>query len=187
MRAILSTTAVLGSYYYCEENGAEFPDADARLGKCINDVVGDPDLNDIIQSLLCEALAQTTCRDEGQAEFKAQLNAAARLSELENLDDAARETESGKLATIYRILCRLTISGKGQETITGDRLILFGELLDAMRDSYSFSGVVDALLEQLQKDPTIGKYIDAALIKKNVEIGEYTYTVYMESIAFFLQ
>ena len=70
--------------------------------------------------------------------------------------------------------------------MTAERLILFGELLDAMKDSYSFSGVVEVLLAQLQKDPIAGAYLDAASAKINVDAGEYTYSDYMQTIALFL-
>lgn len=57
MRTIMRMSVVLGSYYYCEKNDVDFPDARARLSAEIAEVSDDADLNDILQALFCTAAA----------------------------------------------------------------------------------------------------------------------------------
>ncbi len=138
--SILKATVALGSYYYCEEQGAEFADADERLGEYIDDVIGDKNLNDVLQALFCDTISTTFAEENEGDAFRQKISATAKLSELENLDEQACAEESVRLSRVYQVLCKMLVSkmNKRADGFTPDDLILIGNMLDAMNDTYSF-------------------------------------------------
>lgn len=182
--SILKATVALGSYYYCEEQGAEFADADERLGEYIDDVIGDKNLNDVLQALFCDTISTTFAEENEGDAFRQKISATAKLSELENLDEQACAEESVRLSRVYQVLCKMLVSkmNKRADGFTSDDLILIGNMLDAMNDTYSFGDTPVPILEKLHEDKSIGRFIDPQEAIGNVSAGEYSYTLYMEII-----
>ena len=184
-RTILRTTVVLGSYYYCEKNDTDFPDAKERLAESIVNVSDNGELNDVLQSLFCTATARTLAEDEESEALRERLVTSAKLSELETLDEEARRTESERLADVYIALCRVVAAQSktpGKDGVTKDQLILFGELMDAMYASESFHDTAEPLLRELHKNPDFAPYIDPDDAMLNISYGEYSFATYMEIV-----